>query len=324
MAKKVILDVDTGTDDAVAIMFAALHPELELVAVTTVNGNVPVENTTDNTLRVLDFIGRPDVPVYRGLARPLVRHGFPGEKDYGRGSKSDMHGLELPLPPPTSSAQSTGAVEFLVETLRTTTEQIALVPVGPLSNIGAALALEPRLAEAVDEVVIMGGGHDVGNTTASAEFNIWADPEAADMVLTAGFERLTLVPLDATHKALVSRDDVARFEALGTPAGTAAARFVGRRIDAYSSGHRVAVADAAPVHDALCTAFLVERGVISTRPLHVRVETQGALTVGRTVMDTRTHASAPANCEVAFGADAARFVELMLSAFGDRTPSASR
>jgi purine nucleosidase/ribosylpyrimidine nucleosidase len=226
-----------------------------------------------------------------------------------------MHGLELPLPAPTSRARSNHAVEFLVETLRATTDEIALVPVGPLSNIGAALALDPSIAEAVHEVVIMGGGHSVGNTTASAEFNIWADPEAADMVFTAGIERLTLVPLDATHKALVTRADVERFAALGTPAGEAAARFVGRRIDAYSSGHRVAVSDAAPVHDALCTAFLVDRAVIETRPLYVRVETRGELTVGRTVMDTRTHASQPANADVAFDADARRFVELMLETF---------
>ncbi|HEY6962996.1 MAG TPA: nucleoside hydrolase [Gaiellaceae bacterium] len=323
MPKKLILDVDTGTDDAVAIMFAALHPDLELVGVTTVNGNVPVENTTDNTLRVLDFIGRSDVPVHRGLARPLVRHDFPGRKDYGSGSAQDMHGLELPIPPPTSRASDVGAVEFLVETLRATTEQIALVPVGPLSNIGAALAIEPRLAEAVHEVVIMGGGHDVGNTTPSAEFNIWADPEAADMVLTAGFERLTLVPLDATHRALVTRDDVAALDALGTPAGAAAARFIGRRIDAYSSGHRVAASDAAPVHDAVCTAFLVDRGVIATRPLHVRVETQGALTVGRTVMDTRTHAATPPNADVAFDADARRFVELLAATLARSAPCSS-
>src|SRR3954449_1867978 len=108
MPQKVILDVDTGTDDAVAVMFAALHPELELVAVTTVNGNVPVEHTTDNTLRVLDFIGRSDIPVHRGLSRPLVREDFPGRKDYGSGSKEDMHGKELPIPPPTSAAQDTG------------------------------------------------------------------------------------------------------------------------------------------------------------------------------------------------------------------------
>jgi purine nucleosidase/ribosylpyrimidine nucleosidase len=318
MPRKVILDVDTGTDDAVAIMFAALHPELELVAVTTVNGNVPVEQTTDNTLRVLDFIGRSDVPVHRGLSRPLVRHDFPARKDYAPGSAEDMHGRELPIPPPTSRASETGAVEFLVETLRSTTEQVTLVPTGPLSNVAAALALEPRIAEAVHEVVIMGGGHHVGNTTASAEFNIWADPEAADMVLTAGFERLTLVPLDATHQALVSRADVERLAALGTPAGEAAARFVGRRIDAYSSGRRVAAADAAPVHDAVCTAFLVDPGVIETRRLHVRVETHGELTVGRTVMDTRTHAPGPPNCDVAFGADARRFVELLVETLGRR------
>lgn len=107
---KVILDVDTGTDDAVAIMLAALHPDLELIAVTTVNGNVPLENTTDNTLRTLDFIGRGDIPVYPGLARPLVRHDFPGRKDYG--GKSDMHGVHLDIPEPTSKARETGAVEF--------------------------------------------------------------------------------------------------------------------------------------------------------------------------------------------------------------------
>ena len=312
MPQKVILDVDTGTDDAVAIMFAALHPELELVAVTTVNGNVPIEHTTDNTLRVLDFIGCSDIPVHRGLSRPLVREGFPAKKDYAAGSSEDMHGRELPIPPAKSAAQEQGAVEFLVETLRATTEPIALVPVGPLSNVGAALALDPRIVESVHEVVIMGGGHHVGNATPSAEFNIWADPEAADMVLAAGFERLTLVPLDATHRALVSKADVERLAGLGTPAGEAAARFIGRRIDAYSSGRRVATADAAPVHDALCTAFLVDRDVVTTRPLHVRVETQGALTVGRTVMDTRTHAPGPPNCRVAFDADAPRFVELLL------------
>jgi inosine-uridine nucleoside N-ribohydrolase len=316
--RKVILDVDTGTDDAVAIMFAALHPDLELVAVTTVNGNVPVENTTDNTLRVLDYVGHSSVPVYRGLERPLVRHDFPGTKDYGSGSSEDMHGRELPIPPPTSRAQETGAVEFLVETLRATTEPITLVPVGPLSNVAAALAIDPRIAEAVHEVVIMGGGHHVGNTTPSAEFNIWADPEAADMVLTAGFERLTLVPLDATHKALVTRADVEALAALGTPAGEAAARFVGRRIDAYSSGRRVAASDAAPVHDCVCTAYLVDPGVITTQPLHVRVETQGPLTVGRTVMDTRSHAPEPPNAHVAFDADARRFVELMLDVFSRR------
>ena len=215
--RPLILDVDTGTDDAVAVMAAALHPDLDLVGVTTVNGNVPVENCTDNTLRVLDLIGRSDVAVHEGLARPIVRAGFPAPKRYERGSEKDMHGLTLPLPDPHSSKSPTSAVEYLVETLRAVTTPVTLVPVGPLSNIAAALAVEPRITEAVDEVVIMGGGHDYGNETPSAEFNIWADPEAADVVFAAPWQRLTLVPLDATHRALVSRADCEAFEALGHP-----------------------------------------------------------------------------------------------------------
>jgi inosine-uridine nucleoside N-ribohydrolase len=315
VARKLILDVDTGTDDAVAVMLAALSPDLDLVGITTVHGNVPLPHTTDNTLRVVDAIGRSDIPVHAGLSRPLVRVGFPTAKRFVPDSDEDMHGTELPLPAPTSRLSGVGAVEYLVETFRATTDEVTLVPVGPLSNIAAALAIEPRLVDAVAEVVVMGGGHAFGNETASAEFNIWADPEAAAMVFAAGFPRLTLVPLDATHQALVTRDDCERLEGLGTPAGGAAARFVRRRIDAYAKGRAVAAQDAAPVHDALCVAYLLDPAVITTQRRHVSVETQGALTVGRTVIDTRTQASTPPNCDVAFGADARRFVELLTTAF---------
>jgi inosine-uridine nucleoside N-ribohydrolase len=312
--RPVILDVDTGTDDAVAVMCAALHPDLDLLGVTTVNGNVPVENCTDNTLRVLDAIGRSEVPVYEGLARPIVRQDFPAKKRYERGSAKDMHGLRLPLPDPHSVKASTGAVEFLVDTLRAARADgspITLVPVGPLSNIAAALAVEPGIVDGVDEIVIMGGGHDHGNETASAEFNIWADPEAADVVLAAPWRKLTLVPLDATHRALVSRADCDALDALGTPGGAAAATFVRQRIDAYDAGSTIAPRDAAPVHDALCVAYLIHPEVITTRHLHVRVETQGTRTVGRTVMDTRTHDSEPPNAHVAFDADARLFVRFL-------------
>lgn len=318
MTRKIILDVDTGTDDAVAIMFAALHPELDLIGVTTVNGNVPVQYTTDNTLRVLDHVGRSDIPVYRGLRRPIVRLDFPAPKRISRDSAEDMHGTELPIPAPHSVASDIGAVEYLVETLRRTTEEITLVPVGPLSNIAAALAVEPRIVETVSEVVIMGGGHRMGNETPSAEFNIWADPEAAAMVFEAGFRRITLVPLDATHEALVSLADCDALTALGTPAATAAANFVRRRIEAYQRGRSVDANDAAPVHDALCTAYLVCPEVITTRHLHVAVETRGELTVGRTVIDTRPQANIPPNCDVAFSADARRFVELLMQTLGRR------
>jgi purine nucleosidase/ribosylpyrimidine nucleosidase len=251
------------------------------------------------------------VGVHEGLARPIVREDFPAKKRYERGSAKDMHGLTLPLPDPHSAKSSTGAVEFLVETLRAATTPVTLVPVGPLSNIAAALAVEPRIVEAVDEIVIMGGGHDHGNETASAEFNVWADPEAADVVLAAPWRRLTLVPLDATHRALVSRADCDALDALGTPAGAAAATFVRQRIDAYDAGSSIDPRDAAPVHDALCVAYLIHPEVITTRHLHVRVETQGTRTVGRTVMDTRTHDSEPPNAHVAFDADARLFVDFL-------------
>ena len=311
MGRRIILDVDTGTDDAVAIMFAALHPDLEPLAITTVNGNVALRHTTDNTLRVLDWIGRPDIPVYPGLSRPLVRHGFPGDRHFEHGGAGDPHGIELPLPAPVTAARETGAVEYLVHTLRTAGEPVTLVATGPLSNVAAALAIDPGLTGAVDELVVMGGGHETANVTASAEFNIWADPEAAQMVFTAGFARFTLVTLDATHRALVTRADCDRLDALGTPAGTAAARIIGHRVAAYEG-----ITEGAPVHDVLCPAYLVRPDVISTRHVPASVETTGALTVGRTVLDLRPETTAPANAHVALNADAALLNALLTRTFG--------
>ena len=237
--KKLILDVDTGTDDAVAIMFAALHPALELVACTTVNGNVPVEHSTDNTLRVLDSSAAATSPSTTACRARSCARDFPMPRDDARPAREDPR-PELPMPPPTRARRTTGAVEFLVETYRVATDEITLVPVGPLSNIAAALALDPRLVDAVQEVVIMGGGHEIGNVTPSAEFNIWADPEAAADGVRRGFRKLTLVPLDATHRALVSRADCDGL-ALGTPAGEASPVHR-RRIGAYSSAAVVAAA----------------------------------------------------------------------------------
>jgi len=310
MARKLILDVDTGTDDAVAIMMAALHPALELVGVTTVNGNVVVEHCTDNSLRVLDFIGRGDIPVYEGLNRPLVRADFPIPRALKK--NTGVHGKELDVPPATSRKQDKSAVEFLIETYRAATDEIALVPTGPLSNIAAAIALDPKFVERVPEVVLMGGAHHHGNITPSAEMNIWADPDASASVFAAGFRKLVCVPLDATHQALVSRADVAEMEAMGTPAGTAAARFIGRRIGAYDANQPMAERGAAPVHDALCVAYLVDPAVITTEFLHVAVETVGVLTVGRTVVDTNHRGGGAPNCHFAFGADRGKFCDMLI------------
>lgn len=311
---KVILDVDTGTDDAVAVMLAALHPEIELIACTTVFGNHEVARCTDNTLRVLDHIGRGDIPVHGGLAGPLLP--VPVEADpMAEASGTPLHLAELPLPPALSTAQRAPAVEVLIETFRATTEPITLVATGCLTNVAAAVAAEPALVAAVADLRIMGGGHEVGNVTPSAEANIYRDPEAAAVVLGAGFRRLTLVLLDATHRALVTREHCERLTALGTPAALATAAFVEHRIVGHDATQPMALAGSAPVHDAVCVASIVEPDVITTRRLNVVVETAGHHTRGRTVVDAHHRSGRRPNASVAFDADAERFVDLLERTF---------
>lgn len=320
MPTKLILDVDTGTDDAVALMFAALHPDLELVAATTVNGNVPVELCTENSLRVFDAIG-VDVPVYEGSRRPMLRPDFPVPRKAR--SESGIHGDYLDLPPARSKKQRERAVDFLVDTYMSSEGgDIVLVPVGPLTNIAMAMTLEPRIVERIPRMIIMGGGHEVGNVTPSAEFNIWADPEAAKVVLNSGVRNLVLVPLDATHKALVTLGDCRRLRELGTPAGAAVATVVERRIAGYNAYQPMALTDSAPVHDALCVAAIVAPSIITTSPFHADVETTGELTVGRTVIDTHRRRGLEPNADVALDADGEAFVRLMMETFA-RTPAGS-
>jgi inosine-uridine nucleoside N-ribohydrolase len=311
---KLILDVDTGTDDAVALMLAALHPALDLVGATTVNGNVPVDMTTENTLRVFDHIGR-SVPVHRGLAAPLVRPDFPVPRDTPVPGTTRVHGGYLDIPPSRSASAAASAVEFLIETYRNATDDIILVPTGPLTNVAAALKLEPRLVQLIPEIVLMGGGHYCGNITPLAEFNIWADPEAAKVVFTCGIPRLTIVPLDATHRALLTLADCDVLDALGTPAATACATFTRLRIAGYDSDQPMERPGTAPVHDALCVAALIDRSVITTRRVHADVETQGELTVGQTVFDVAARGGQPPNADVAFDADERKFVRLLISTF---------
>ncbi len=313
MARKLILDVDTGTDDAVAIMLAALHPELELLAVTTVNGNVEVDRCTDNSLRTLEWIGRGDIPVYEGLTHPIVRTDFPE----ARGQKRDpkVHMATLPLPEAKGRKQALSAPEYLAHAFSEAPGEVTLVAVGPLSNLGAAIALDPNFSKNVRELIIMGGAIDKSNVTPSAEFNIWADPEAAAMVFAAGFRKVTLVPLDATHEALVSSEQCRTLRALGTPAGKAAADFVEHRIRGYEANQPTGVPETAPVHDAVCIAALVDETIIETRHVNVVVETRGEYTIGRTVVDHERRTQRPANCHVAFHANRSAFFELLSKTF---------
>ncbi|MEL0626563.1 nucleoside hydrolase [Salinibacterium amurskyense] len=311
MPRSIILDVDTGTDDAIAIMMAALSPEIDLVACTTVWGNRPVEDTTDNTLRVLDYINRSDIPVYRGLDEPFGPIVVPQPNPSDDHSGGKMHPKELDLPPASSVAQTQGAVEWLVETLRARTEPITLVPVGPLTNIAAAITLDPSIIDKVDEIVIMGGAHAFGNATPSAESNIWHDPVAADVVFKAGFERIVLVPLDSTHDALVTGAQASELQALGTPAGLATAICIQQRIVAHDESQPQAIPDSAPIHDAVCIAYLLDPAVIPLNHLHVGIETTGVRTFGRTVIDVRHRGMEEPNAFVALTADADVFYRLL-------------
>lgn len=322
MRKKLILDVDTGTDDAVAIMLAALHPDLDLTAITVVNGNVPVENCTDNTLRTLDWIGRSDIPVYQGLNRPIVRADFPTPRATKRDPK--VHMEVLPLPAATSVKNALAAPIFLADATASQPGQITLVAVGPLSNVAAAISLDPEFPGNCAELIIMGGAIHKSNITPSAEFNIWADPEAAAQVFRAPFPKITLVPLDATHEALVSRSQCDMLRAQGTPASKASADIIEHRIRGYEANQPTGTPQTAPVHDAVCVAALVDRGIIETKHVNVVVETIGEFTIGRTVVDHEFRTSREPNCHVAFHADRERFVAMISDVFSSASPQNPR
>jgi inosine-uridine nucleoside N-ribohydrolase len=307
--RKIILDVDTGTDDAVAIAMAATSPDFDLIGCTTVWGNSDVEVTTENTLRVLAASLRDDVPVHRGLGKPFAPDPFAGAHASGR--SHGTYGV-LDLAPASTPVSPLSAVEWLVETLRQTTEPITLVPVGPLSNIAAALTVDPTVVEAVEEVVIMGGGHAQSNMTASAEANIWHDPAAASVVFEAGFRRIVLIPLDATNSTSVTMHDAEQLMALGTGAATLAAKMIDLRVNGSYAQMNPLAHGGAPLNDAVCLAYLLDPLVLETLHCNIDVERTSLLTYGRTVVDTRQGPRAlPPNAHIALRADRDRFLSAL-------------
>lgn len=316
---KIILDVDTGTDDAVAIMMAWLEEKIDLLAVCTVAGNKALENTTENTLRVRDLLGA-DFPVYRGCATAMVctlqpnRHaGYQGVRTQVGDMKEavSMHTDYLDLPPAVSKTEEQHAVFYYIDTLMHSEGDITLVPVGPLTNLAMAMRLEPRICGKIKEIVMMGGGCRRTNSTPAAEFNIWYDPEAAQIVMESGVP-IRMVPLDATHQACVSSDDTKEFRALGNAVGKAIADFTDHRIMAYGHLQPMERRDSAPVHDALAVCAVaypeVLREIFHTR---VDIDISGGLADGQTVVDPRTFTDKPRNVHFAFGADGAFFVDWM-------------
>lgn len=316
MAEKIILDVDTGSDDAVAIMTAVLSPEIEVAAICSVAGNKSIEKTTENTLRVVQMLGS-EVPVYRGCAEPLVKLlqkervplQVPNTRLVVDGQEVQMHADYLDLPPAEIQAQEMPAPVFYLNTLRRAPEPITLVAVGPLTNLAAALMLDPAIAENIKQIVVMGGGYHVTNASPTAEFNIWYDPEAAQRVLNSG-AKVVFVPLDATHKACVSKRDCAKLRELGTQAGTFAAELIEQRILLHNAFQPLEIPDAAAVHDALAVCYLVDPSVLrDVRQVHCAVGFSG-LAEGQTIIDSR-FITEKENCAFAFSADRERFVALL-------------
>jgi inosine-uridine nucleoside N-ribohydrolase len=312
MPTKVILDVDTGTDDAVALMTAALSPDIELIGATTVNGNTGVEYTTENTLRVFDWIGMPEIPVFKGMDRPIVR----AQTEIGMAAIIHKNLLDLPPCSRGATLRPEHAIDWLIETYLASDGDIVLCPVGPLTNIAMAIQKDPRILDAIPEIVIMGGAHQMGNLTHSAEFNIMIDPEAARVVVNCG-RPVRMVALDATHRALLSTDDAQRLRDLGTPAGEAAAGFVLQRIAGYEATqpilHRAGLA---PIHDALAVCAIIDPTILTTEFIPVDVEVNAELSAGRTVCDFRTRPDKPANVHFAIDADEPKFVRMLIEILG--------
>ena len=316
--KKVILDVDTGTDDATAIMTAVMSENLEVLGVCAVNGNRGIDFTTENTLRVVEYLGK-DIPVFRGCSLPMVvsltegrREDIPykGPKD----PQDNVHGDYLDLPPATIQEQPVSAVRWLVDTLMASEGDITLIPVGPLTNIAMALRIEPRIAQKIERIVIMGGGCREVNITPTAEFNFWIDPEAAKIVFDCGCDIL-VVPLDATHAAAVSIRTAEALERKGTKPATLTARIIRQRQNAYKHWQPMADIDSVPVHDALAVCAVLDESVLG--PV---VETYADVDIGKGAADGMSifdldnrYKDRKKNVKVALGADPERFADMLLN-----------
>jgi inosine-uridine nucleoside N-ribohydrolase len=297
--QKVILDVDTGADDAVALLMAAGAPELELVGVTVVHGNGPLELTVSNTLKTLQAAGFDHVPVFAGVARPLLRSPVPTGPAQRRAFE---------LPEPTIGPQPAHAVDFLVEYFMAGGEDTILVPLAPLTNVALALLREPALSRRIPRIVMMGGAVGAGNVTPSAEFNIYADPEAARVVFRAGIP-IVMVGLEATASAPVDMADVEGVRALGTPAARVAADLMALEVAWF----RDELGQDAQIFDACAVAGVIAPEIFSVERMRVDVETCGELTLGRTVCDGRGRLP---NVDAVMKVDRPRFLEIMRRCLG--------
>ena len=308
--RKIIIDTDPGQDDAVAILLALSSPEaLEVLGITAVAGNVPLALTQKNARIICELAGRAEVKVYAGCDAPLKRKLVTAEHVHGK------TGLDGPvLADPVMPLQPEHAVEFIVDTLRReAANTVTLCPLGPLTNIAAAFLKAPDIVERVAQIVLMGGAYfEVGNITPTAEFNIYVDPEAADIVFKSGVP-LVVMPLDVTHKALTNRARVEAFRALGTQPGRMVAEWTDffERFDMQKYGSA-----GAPLHDPCVIAYLIDPGLFTGRHINVEIETSSALTLGMTVADWWGVTNRAANALFIGDIDADRFYRLLTDRIG--------
>ncbi len=305
--KPVILDVDPGHDDAVALMMACGAPELDLLAVTTVAGNVSLDKTTRNALRVLSLIGRTNIPVAAGAAKPLERALRTAEDVHG---ESGLDGPEE-IPEATFEADERDAVALMADSLRGSPEPVTLIPVGPLTNIALFLREHQDLKEHIARVSLMGGSIGLGNTTPAAEFNIYVDPEAAREVFDSGLP-ITMSGLDVTHQAGAGPEERKRLRATGEVGGVVAGF-----LEFFASTYeRIYGFDAPPLHDPVSVAAVLEPDLLKTRPMRVDVECESLLTRGETVCDFYGVTKRQPNAEVGVELDRENFFDLLYRTLG--------
>ncbi|MBM0491869.1 pyrimidine-specific ribonucleoside hydrolase RihA [Aeromonas jandaei] len=311
MALPVILDCDPGHDDAIALILALASPELKVLAVTTSAGNQTPDKTLNNALRILTLLGRDDIPVAAGAPKPLARELIIADNVHGES------GLDGPkLPDPAFAPQAMTGIELMARSLRESAEPVTLVPTGPLTNIALLLAAHPELKSKIARIVLMGGAAGAGNWTPAAEFNIYVDPEAADMVFKSGIP-ITMCGLDVTHEAQVMDEDIERVRAIINPV----AQCVAGLLDFFMIYHRDPKWGfaGAPLHDPCTIAWLLNPALFHGVECRVDIETRGEHTVGMTVVDRYGLSGKPANALVLLGLDRAGFIDLLverLRAFG--------
>jgi inosine-uridine nucleoside N-ribohydrolase len=301
MATKIIIDCDPGHDDAIAILLALASPELEVLGITSVSGNQTLEKTTANALKMLEFAGRTDVPVSVGANRPFVRDQWAAAYVHG---ESGLDGPDLPVP--TTPTTGRHAIDFIAEQVEAH-DDVVLVPVGPLTNIGLFLARYPELESRVARIVLMGGAIAEGNVTPAAEFNIWADPEAAERVFSSSIDT-TMIGLDVTHRALMLDEDAERLRGSGR-----VGKLVAELYDFFHLYHqRQYELPGSPIHDAVAVAHVIRDDLVETKLRNVVVDTGPELSRGRTYVDLWKRTEREPNCHVGVDVNGRGFIEFLL------------